>query len=193
MIANSETSGPSRNSSITTRSHWAAWAAAASRSSVTTTPLPAARPSSLTTYGGPNASSAAAASSGVVQTCAIAVGTPAAAITSLANALDPSSSAAARDGPEAADPAVADGVGDPRDEGRLGPDDDEVGADLLREGGHGITVELVDRVQRGEGRDPRVAGRCVDLLDGRVAREREREGVLAASGADDEDLHAARC
>ncbi len=68
VTANSDTSGPSRNSSMTTRSQVAAWASASARSSVTTTPLPAARPSSFTTYGAPNSSSAAAASSGVEQT-----------------------------------------------------------------------------------------------------------------------------
>ncbi len=68
VIANSETSGPSRYSSMTTRSQEAAWASAASRSEVTTTPLPAASPSSLTTYGAPKASSASAASAAVVQT-----------------------------------------------------------------------------------------------------------------------------
>ncbi len=68
VTAKSDTSGPSRYSSTTTRSHAAAWARAASRSSVTTTPLPAASPSSLTTYGAPKALRAASASSGVVQT-----------------------------------------------------------------------------------------------------------------------------
>ena len=54
VIANSDTSGPSRNSSIDrpARTAGARARAAASRSSVTTTPLPAASPSSLTTYGG---------------------------------------------------------------------------------------------------------------------------------------------
>ena len=52
VMAKTETSGPSRNSSMTTRPQAAAWASASVRSSVTTTPLPAARPSSLTTYGG---------------------------------------------------------------------------------------------------------------------------------------------
>ena len=99
QTAKSETSGPSRNSSTTTRSQAAAWASASARSVVTTTPLPAARPSSFTTYGAPSASSAAAASSGVVHTKERAVGTPAAAITSLLNALEPSSRAASRDGP----------------------------------------------------------------------------------------------
>ncbi len=53
QIAKTETSGPSRNSSITTRSQVAACASASARSRVTTTPLPAASASSLTTYGAP--------------------------------------------------------------------------------------------------------------------------------------------
>ncbi len=48
---------------------------------------------------------------GVAQTCAAAVGTPAARMTSLANALDASISAAARSGPKHRIPAAAYGVG----------------------------------------------------------------------------------
>ena len=129
----------------------------------------------------------------MVQTWAIAVGTPAAAITSLAKALDPSSSAAARDGPKQLMPRSRTASATPATSGASGPIDDEVGAELLGEGGDGVTVELVDVVQRGEGRDAGVAGGGVDLLDGRVAGEGERERVLTAAGADDEDLHARRC
>ncbi len=49
QTANSDTSGPSRNSSITTVPQARACARAAARSLVTSTPLPAARASSLTT------------------------------------------------------------------------------------------------------------------------------------------------
>ena len=49
QTANSETSGPARNSSITTRPQASAWARASARSRVTTTPLPAASASSFTT------------------------------------------------------------------------------------------------------------------------------------------------
>src|SRR4051794_3336907 len=121
VTANSDTSGPSRNSSITTCAHDAAWRSASSRSVVTTTPLPAARPSSLTTYGGPSASSAAAAWSAVVATKDRAVGTPAAPITSLANAFDPSSRAAAADGPKQAMPAARTASPAPATSGPSGP------------------------------------------------------------------------
>ncbi len=155
VMANSETSGPSRYSSITTRSHAAAWSIAAWRSSVTTTPLPAASASSLTTYGGPNASSAASACSAVSHTCAIAVGTSAAAMTCLANALEPSSCAACGAGTEARDARSTYGVGDTGDQRRLRPDDDEVDAERQRERGHRSTVELVDVVERRNGGDAR--------------------------------------
>ena len=53
-MLNNDTSGPSRNDSSSTgwpaSSRLAACALAASRSAVTTTPLPAASPSSLTTH-----------------------------------------------------------------------------------------------------------------------------------------------
>ena len=121
VSAKSETSGPSRYSSTTTRSHDAAWATAASRSSVTTTPLPAARPSSFTTYGAPSSSRAATASARVSQTNARAVGTPAAAMTSLANALDPSSRAASRLGPKQAIPRSRTASATPATSGASGP------------------------------------------------------------------------
>ncbi len=121
MIANSDTSGPSRYSSTTTRSHPTACARATARSSVTTTPLPAASPSSLTTYGAPNASSAAADSSGVVHTCARAVGTSATAITSLAKAFEPSSAAASRLGPKQLIPRARTASATPATNGASGP------------------------------------------------------------------------
>src|SRR4029079_17898200 len=73
------------------------------------------------TYGAPSWSRAAADSSAVVQTNALAVGTPAASITSLANALDPSSRAALADGPNAAIPAVRTASATPPTKGASGP------------------------------------------------------------------------
>ncbi len=121
VTANSETSGPSRYSSTSTWSHEAACRSATSRSSVTTTPLPAASPSSLTTYGGPNSSRADSTSSEWTQTRAWAVGTPAAAITSLANALEPSSRAASRLGPKTAMPRETSSSVTPATSGASGP------------------------------------------------------------------------
>ena len=59
----------------------------------TTTPLPAARPSALTTRGAPSLTTAFLALSGSVKTWLRAVGTPARFMTSLAKALLPSSRA----------------------------------------------------------------------------------------------------
>src|SRR5674536_367243 len=121
VTANSDTSGPARYCSTTTRGRRAACASAASRSVVTTTPLPAASPSSFTTYGGPKSASAAAASLSVAQVRAAAVGTPAAAITSLAKDLEPSICAAAADGPKVAIPAARQASAAPLTSGTSGP------------------------------------------------------------------------
>ena len=115
----SDTSGPSRYSSMTTRGTRPHGPGGVG-SSVTTTPLPAARPSSLTTYGGPNASRAASTSSAVAQMRAPAVGTPAAAMISLANALEPSSRAAARPGRTRV-PAARTASATPATSGTSGP------------------------------------------------------------------------
>src|SRR3954451_17912973 len=120
VTQNSETSGPSRYSSTTTRCP-RAWASASSRESVTMTPLPAASSSCLTTYGAPTVSSAATTSASVVQTQCPAVGTPAAVITSLANALLPSSCAAAALGPNTAKPAARRSSAAPSTSGASGP------------------------------------------------------------------------
>ena len=125
QITNSETSGPSRNCSITTvepaSRQASAWAAAAWRSSVTTTPLPAARPSSLTTCGAPNASRASWTCCSVVQVRAWAVGTPALSMTSLAKALEPSSRAASADGPNTSMPSARRASATPATSGASGP------------------------------------------------------------------------
>ena len=123
---NSDTSGPDRYSSMTTAPSGLARQAracssASARSSVTTTPLPAASPSSLTTCGAPNASSAASTSSTVVHTCASPVGTSAADMTSLAKALLPSSRAACADGPKHGMPAARTASATPATSGASGP------------------------------------------------------------------------
>ena len=156
---------------------------------MTTTPLPAASASSFTTYGAPKSSSAASTSAAVVQVCEPAVGTPAAAITSLANALEPSSCAAAPDGPKTAIPRAAHGVGDAGDQRRLGTDDDQVDAEPLGQVRDRLTRHRVDVVQRGDGGDARVARGGVHLGHRRVTGQGEGERVLAAAGSDDESPH----
>src|ERR671925_431106 len=107
-----------------TRAAWIA-AVAAARSSVTVTPLPAASPSALTTQGGPKPSRAATARAGSVKASERAVGTPAAAMTSLAKALEPSMRQA----------AVQELVGHPGDQRLLGADDGQVDPVALGEAG----------------------------------------------------------
>src|SRR5271165_519500 len=91
------------------------------RSAVTTTPLPAASPSALTTYGGPNAASASSTSCSVRHVLAAAVGTPAAVITSLAKDLEPSIIAAAWPGPKQPMPAARTASAAPATNGASGP------------------------------------------------------------------------
>src|SRR5215475_6702777 len=119
--ANRETSGPSRYSSITTLPQAAACFLAAARSSVTTTPLPAARASSFTTYGGPKAARASSASASVVAIRQLAVGMPASAMMSLAKAFEPSMRAAAASGPKAARPSARRASATPATSGASGP------------------------------------------------------------------------
>ena len=155
---------------------------------VTTTPLPAARPSSFTTYGAPNSSSAAAASSAVTHSRAAAVGTPAAAITSLANALEPSSWAAAPDGPKQAIPRSVTASATPATSGASGPTTTRsTPSDSARSATPG-TRHRVDVVQRGDGRHAGVAGGGMHLGDTRIERESAGQGVLTAARADDECL-----
>src|SRR5690606_19021687 len=112
---------PARYSSTTTVSYPAACVRAASRSGVTATPLPAASPSAFTTYGGPNSSNADATAAGSWHGRHRAVGTPAAAITSLANDFEPSSRAAAADGPKQWMPLARTASTAPATSGASGP------------------------------------------------------------------------
>ena len=120
-IPKSETSGPSRNSSITTWGDCKACSSAKLRSLVTTTPLPAANPSCFTTYGAPKASNAFSISSLVEHVKNFAVGTPASRITCFAKSLDASSCAAAFDGPKQGIPAAPDASARPFANGFSGP------------------------------------------------------------------------
>ena len=131
QIASSDTSGPVSRSSITSArpaspsdpptSIAAAAASAWAASSQTTTPLPAARPSALITAGPPSAARAARASVMVVAVKSAAVGTPAACMTSFANAFEPSRLAAAPPGPNTGKPAGRSASASPATSGASGP------------------------------------------------------------------------
>ena len=126
-IAIADTSRPASRSSITSfpnrgiRSSTAR--CASSMSSGTTTPLPAAKPSALTTgrSAGPSISSHLCAAFASVKTSPPAWGAPAAAITSLAKAFDDSIRAAAADGPKVGTPAARKRSASPSASGSSGP------------------------------------------------------------------------
>jgi hypothetical protein len=103
-------------------------------------------------------------------------------MTCLANALDASSWAAARLGPNTGIPAAR----------RLRADHHEVCGEGPREGRDGVRVVGVDGMGRDDAGDAGVAGRGVHLGDGRIGEEGADDGVFAATGADHENLHAPR-
>ena len=131
--AKNDTSGPTRHSSITrrepafpnARSSMAARTAvsASARSAATTTPLPPARPSALTTTGKPKWSPATAASadSAVSHTRYRAVGIPAASMNFFENTFDVSSAAALLGGPTMDRPAARKTSARPRSRAASGP------------------------------------------------------------------------
>jgi hypothetical protein len=128
---NAETSRPSRCSSTTTvepaspnapsSSERSIARTASPRSSVMTTPLPAARPSAFTTYGGPNASSASTASSTVRAERFPPAGIPWRSQRSLAQPFEPSRRAAAAEGPNTARPRWDNSSARPATSGPSGP------------------------------------------------------------------------
>ena len=193
VTTNSETSGPSRYSSMTTRPQSAACASAAARSSVTTTPLPAASPSFFTTYGGPNSSSARAASSRVGADARAGGRHPGGGHDLLGERLGALQLGRRARRAEAGDALGPDGVGDPGDERRLRPDHDQVGADLDGERGDRLRIGRLDGAQLGD------RARCRDCPAPRSARSTagssarpERERMLPPAGADQKYAHDRR-
>ena len=93
--------------------------------------------------------------------------------------------------PEGGDPARCERVDEPRDERRLGPDDDEVDGLALGRVGH--RGDVLDRRldEPRVARDARVAGSAQDLGRLRRAPQRAHDRVLAPPGTDDENLHRA--
>ncbi len=131
--ASTDSSGPSMHSSITTVVPAPAKVApdnlsrtsaiASSRSDVTSTPLPAASPSVLMTYG-PSVeviTAIAASTSAALNVWNVAVGTPAARTTSFMYAFEPSSSAAFAPGPNTRLPWARNRSANPSTSGASGP------------------------------------------------------------------------
>ena len=186
-----ETSSPSRNSSITIfapaepnlppiSSSTAARASAASRA--TTAPLPAARPSALTTSGKPNGARFTTVQALVERGAdLVARRGDAVARHELARerlgALDLGGAARGR---EDAQPAAHELVADAEHHRQLGADDREVGLDRLGEVGDLDDVGGVDRHAVGEVGHPGVAWGAVHLADERALADLPGERVLPA-------------
>ncbi len=166
-----------------------AWARAAARSVVTATPLPAARPSSFTTQVGPKRPSAASSLAGLSTTSLCAVGTPAAAMTSLANAFEPSMRAAAADGPKHAMPASRTASATPATSGTSGPITTRSALPLARQRGDRGRVGDVDAVGLGDRGGARVAGRTPQRRHRRIVGQREHQRMLTRAGPDHQDTH----
>ena len=191
QIANTDTSGPSRYSSMTTREHAAACARATSRSRVTTTPLPAASASSFTTYGGPNASSAASTSSAVSQMRAIAVGMSAAAMISLAKAFDPSIRAASAPGPKQAIPLLRTASATPATNGASGPTTTRSTPSSAARSAIAVPSSASPSCSLATDAMPGLPGTACSSSTSRSRRERPGQRVLAPSPADQQNLHRA--
>ena len=197
--ASSETSGPSSRSSITSRRPASprvpatrkvdAARSASSASSQTTTPLPAASPSALTTTRPPDAAIAARASAMVATVRAAAVGTPAPAMTSFANAFEPSSCAASRPGPKTEMPAARRASARPSTSGASGPTTTRSTRSELARETSASTSSTPTGWHVARLAMPGVAGRAVELAEPRAAAERVREGVLATASAHDQHPH----
>ena len=157
--------------------HAAAWASAASRSAVTDDALAGGEAVVLDDV---RRSERVERRGRLLRRCGTAArrpsGTPAAVITSLAKALEPSSRAASPDGPKHAMPAARDGVGHPRHQRRLGADDDQVGPELDGQRGDRRAGRAGRR--RGGWPPPRCPGlpgaACTSVTSGSRARARAR-------------------
>ena len=113
-------------------------------------------------------------------------------MTSLAKALEPSSRAAAPDGPKHGIPAAVTASATPATSGASGPTTTSPDAEVDGQGRDGRAVHRVDVVERRDLSHARVARCGVHLGDGGVAGEGEDQRVLPAAGTDHEDSIAAQ-
>ncbi len=110
-------------------------------------------------------------------------------MTSLANAFEPSSRAAAPEGPKQGIPAAVTASATPATSGASGPTTTSPAPRLDGQGRDRRAVHRVDVVQRRDVRHARVAGCGVHLGDVRVAGECEDQRVLPPAGTDHESSH----
>ena len=113
-------------------------------------------------------------------------------MTSLANALLPSSRAAAADGPKQAMPAARTASATPATSGASGPTTTRSASTSRGQSRHGGAVERVDAALLGHRGRAGVAGRADQRGHRRVGGQRQAQGVLAGTGTDHEDAHAQR-
>ena len=128
-------------------------------------------------------------SSTVATTRCAAVGTPAASITSFANALEPSSRAAAASGPKQRTRSAASASASPATSGASGPTTTRStpASRAARASASRLAGRRVERPRVAP--DPRVARRAQHLRRLRRAQQGANERVLAPARADDEDPH----
>ena len=118
-----------------------------------------------------------------------AVGTPAAAMTSLANVFEPSMRAASAPGPKQAIPAARTTSATPATSGISGPITTRSAAHAFAPAATARGVAHVQPVLLGDGRGAGVAGSARQRGDGGVLRQGEDDGVLTGTGTDDQDAH----
>ena len=95
-----------------------------------------------------------------------------------------------RRGAEGEETRGAGGIGHACGEGGLWPYDDEVDGVFFAEGDDGLAIEDVDIGAFGEKGDARIAGGDDQAVGLGVLLDGPGEGMFAATGAEDEDVHA---
>jgi len=164
-------------------------ASAAARSGAMTTPLPAARPSALTTNG------AVLAEGGLgrgrlVEDAVAGRGQAVTVGERLGEGLGRLQLAGGRARPEAGEPGFRQGVGEPGRNGVLGTDHHQVGRDLLGEGDEARNVGRAHRADLAEDRHTGVARRADQRGEQGGLGDLPRQRVLAPAGTHKQNLHA---
>ena len=122
---------------------------------------------------------------------ASAVGTPAAAMTSLAKLFEPSIRAAARPGPKTHS-VVSECVRDARDEGRFRADHRQVHVEAAGEAEQRLGIFGPHRMAVADVAVARISGRGMERCETRRLRQLPRERVLATARPNQEHLHGGR-
>ena len=164
------------------------------------TPLPSARPSALTAQRPPREAAKREAEGESAKVPARAVGMPYCSMKRCENTLEASNRAACWFGPQMRSPCLLEQVHDAERQGIVRADDGEVGVVLPGEGQEGGQVfgAKVDALDQGAVlgqaflRDAGIAGRAPEAGDVGRLRQLPNQGVFAAAGANDQNLHRRR-